>query len=177
MHAKLFIFGISIPFLLGAYSPKTVISETKYITQIENNKALYTIPTNRPFPELRISSGFNLKRLHPIFRVFKPHTGVDIPLKVNTPIKAVGNGKIITAKYSQGYGYHIDILHGIDSSEKLIVTRYAHLNTICYSIGTFVTKGDIIALSGNTGHSTSPHLHFEVLVNNIAVNSDKYFKA
>lgn len=174
MHAKLFAFGISIPFLLGAYTPKPSISEIRYITQIENNTALYTIPTERPFPNIKVSSGFNPRRLHPVFRVFKAHTGVDIPVKINTPVKAVGNGKIITAKYSNGYGYYIDILHGIDSSEKLITTRYAHLSNICYSVGTFVTKGDIIAFSGNTGISTSPHLHFEILVNNVAVNSDKY---
>ena len=97
------------------------------------------------------------------------HYGIDIGVGYNTPIKATAPGKIITAKYSYGYGYHVIIDHGMGFK-----TLYAHLNRFRVKVGDKVEKGDIIALSGNSGRSTGAHLHYEVRYNNQRKNPINY---
>ena len=78
-------------------------------------------------------------------------------------------GTVVSAGWSNGYGYCITIRHP-DGKQ----TRYAHLSKILVSSGKSVKQGDKIALSGNTGRSTGPHIHFEILVNGSQVNPLKY---
>lgn len=97
------------------------------------------------------------------------HNGIDIGLPMNTDVYAADGGVVIYADYKGTYGKVVIINHGENKE-----TRYAHLNVIKVSPGQNVHKGQLIALSGNTGRSTGPHLHFEVRINNVPVNPTKY---
>lgn len=97
------------------------------------------------------------------------HGGVDWATPIGTAIKASCGGTVINAGWSGSYGYSILIQHP-DGKQ----TRYAHLSKILVKVGQKVTQGEKIGLSGNTGNSTGPHLHFEIIVNGNRVNPLKY---
>lgn len=99
------------------------------------------------------------------------HKGVDWACSVGTTIKASSGGTVASAGWVNGYGYCITISHP-DGKR----TRYAHLSKILVSAGEKVKQGEKIALSGNTGNSTGPHLHFEILVDGVQVNPFKYME-
>ncbi|MCV2524660.1 MAG: murein DD-endopeptidase MepM [Candidatus Lightella neohaematopini] len=128
--------------------------------RLVNNSILY--PTNKKF---RISSRFSLNRFNPITKIIKPHRGVDFAMPKGTPIFSVSDGKVISSKIDKAAGKYITINHN-----NQYITRYMHLDKLLVKSGQFVKYGDCIALSGNTGYSTGPHLHFEVWINNHAVN-------
>ena len=92
------------------------------------------------------------------------HTGIDFALPTGTPIRAAASGRVLAAVRSfTGYGHHVVIFHGIRNGES-IVTLYAHNSEILVNEGDQVSQGQIIALSGNTGNSTGPHLHLEFII-------------
>jgi len=97
------------------------------------------------------------------------HTGVDISAITGTPVHAAADGIVYTAEYDSGYGKMVVIDHGNG-----IRTRYAHLSAFEVVAGQEVRRGQVIALSGNTGHTTSAHLHFEVRMGGNAVNPYPY---
>lgn len=99
----------------------------------------------------------------------KVHTGIDYGVSTGTKVVASCAGKVIQAGWNGGYGYCITIQHSNG-----IKTRYAHLSKVLVSVGQTVSQGEKIALSGNTGNSTGPHLHFEIIVNGTAVDPRKY---
>lgn len=122
------------------------------------------------------------------YRWGKLHKGVDIangPVKIyGQQIVAAADGVVIRAYTSDtwggGYGYHVVIDHGSDANGKKISTLYAHCSRIYVSVGQKVTGGKtVIALAGDTGNVTGPHLHFEVWENGVAVDPLKkgYIKA
>ncbi len=113
----------------------------------------------------RVSSNFNLRRLNPVTGRIAPHKGVDFALPVGTPVLAVGDGEVVVAKNGGVAGNYVAIRHG-----RQYMTRYMHLKKVLVKPGEKVKRGDRIALSGNTGRSTGPHLHFEIWINNQAVN-------
>ncbi|MEM1041438.1 MAG: M23 family metallopeptidase [Bacteroidota bacterium] len=112
------------------------------------------LPTSGP-----LTSGFGMRR-HPIHRVYKMHAGVDFSVPVGTEIYATGDGIVEFAGVSSGYGYNVRIRH----PKVKRVTLYAHLSRIPEGVrpGVAVERGDVIGISGNTGLSTSPHLHYEI---------------
>lgn len=116
----------------------------------------------------RITSPFGWRR-HPVLRKQKYHTGIDIAVGYNTPVAATDNGVVMYSGWNGGYGKMISIDHG-----NHISTLYAHCNQLKVSVGERVTQGQIIALSGSTGLSTGPHLHFEVRVNGTPANPMNY---
>jgi len=97
------------------------------------------------------------------------HTGVDISAITGTPVHAAADGIVYTAEYDSGYGKMVVIDHGNG-----IRTRYAHLSAFEVVAGQEVRRGQVVALSGNTGHTTSAHLHFEVRMGGNAVNPYPY---
>lgn len=99
----------------------------------------------------------------------KVHGGVDIGVPVGTKVIAVKSGTVVEAKYDKSYGYYVLIDHGNG-----LKTRYAHNKRNVVSAGQKVSAGQLIALSGNSGYSTGPHLHFEVILNGKKVNPGNY---
>lgn len=99
------------------------------------------------------------------------HKGVDWGVATGTPVVASSGGKVVVAGWVSGYGYAVYINHS-DGKQ----TRYGHLSKVLVSTGTYVQQGQRIALSGNTGRSTAPHLHFEIRVNGVAKDPFNYIK-
>lgn len=107
----------------------------------------------------RVTSPFG-NRMHPILKVYKMHTGIDIGAAGGTNILAANSGVVISAGWNDGYGYMVMVDHGGG-----IVTLYAHSSKLLVKKGDIVSRGQTIALVGTTGMSTGNHLHFEVRVN------------
>lgn len=124
-----------------------------------------------PVHFIRVSSPFNMHRIHPILHINRPHEGVDLAAPRGTPVKAAASGKIIYKGRDGGYGNLIAINNGNG-----IVTRYAHLEkfTPHLYLGEQVTAGQVIAYVGSTGLATGPHLHFEVRIHNKPENPLKF---
>ncbi|MBD2810224.1 murein DD-endopeptidase MepM [Xenorhabdus sp. Vera] len=119
-------------------------------------------PTTKQF---RVSSSFNPRRLNPVTGRITSHRGVDFAMPIGTPVLAVGDGEVIVAKFDGAAGNFIAIRHG-----RQYTTRYMHLRKLLVKPGQKVKRGERIALSGNTGRSTGPHLHFEFWDNQQPVN-------
>lgn len=117
----------------------------------------------------RITSPFGY-RIHPILKVKKMHTGIDVAVPSGKKIVAVNEGTVIMSGWYGGYGNVVMVDHGGG-----IVSLYAHNSKLAVGIGASVTKGQTIAYAGSTGQSTGPHLHFEVRVNGKYVNPTTYF--
>lgn len=109
------------------------------------------------------------KRAAPIAGASTNHGAIDVGVRIGEPVYASLDGTIIYASYYGSYGNMVMIDHGGG-----IVTVYAHLSNILKSAGTNVKRGETLALSGNTGVSTGPHLHFEVRVNGVRVDPLDY---
>jgi murein DD-endopeptidase MepM/ murein hydrolase activator NlpD len=121
----------------------------------------------RPVPGA-VSSGFGM-RLHPIFHVWKMHTGWDFRAGYGESIHAAAAGTVVSAGWMGGYGQVTIISHGGGLS-----TLYAHQSQLLVSVGQKVGKGQVIGKVGSTGYSTGPHLHFEVRVNGVPVDPGGY---
>ncbi|MCE8002850.1 peptidoglycan DD-metalloendopeptidase family protein [Billgrantia ethanolica] len=116
----------------------------------------------------RMSSGFNPRRTHPVTGRVSPHRGTDWAMPIGTPIIAPADGRVEKVGNHPVAGRYIVVRH--DNGYR---TRYLHLSRAIVSRGDRVSMGERIALSGNTGRSTGPHLHYEVIVNNNAVDAMK----
>jgi murein DD-endopeptidase MepM/ murein hydrolase activator NlpD len=116
-----------------------------------------------------LSSAFSRMRFHPILHEARAHEGLDVSAPMGTPIEAPANGTVIQAGWEPGYGNTIVLDHGFG-----IVTKFAHASRLLVRVGAKVHRGDRIALVGNTGLSTGPHLHYEVHVNGRPVNPLRY---
>lgn len=105
----------------------------------------------------------------------KPHNGIDFPCVKGSKVVAAQSGVVIKVqRLDYSYGYYIMIYHGTDAKGRSVVTLYAHNSSILVSVGDTVAKGQQIAKSGSTGNSTGPHCHFEIRLDNKAVNPKNY---
>lgn len=139
----------------------------------DKSDMLASIPAIQPVSnkELRrLASGFGM-RVHPIYKVKMMHPGIDFSAPQGTPIYATGAGKVITVKSSfTGYGKQVEIDHGFG-----YVTKYAHMSDFNVKVGQTVERGQCIGYVGNSGTSTAPHLHYEILKDNDKVNPIHFF--
>jgi murein DD-endopeptidase MepM/ murein hydrolase activator NlpD len=120
-----------------------------------------------PLQFSRISSRYSSSRLHPILRIRRPHFGVDYAAPVGTPVHAIGDGRITSAKRENGSGLMVRIQHN-----SVYATAYLHLSSFGKGIvpGAFVKQNDIIGFVGSSGLSTGPHLDFRFYMNGSPVD-------
>ncbi|MGN6817899.1 MAG: M23 family metallopeptidase [Sphingomonas sp.] len=126
---------------------------------------LISIPSVQPISNFKLlTSNFGI-RSDPFRGTAAFHPGVDIPCGIGTAVYATADGTVDKAERSGGYGNLVEHDHG-----RGIQTRYGHLSKILVTAGQKVKRGQLIALSGSTGRSTGPHLHYEVRIDGRAVN-------
>lgn len=135
---------------------EAILSERKLSTM--------TVPSEHPVPGMRIGSRFGW-RIDPINGHRALHAGLDFAAPTGTAIHAAAGGVVIRQEVYAGYGEVVEIDHGSN-----LVTRYAHTSKQYVKVGDLVKKGQHIADVGSTGRSTGPHLHFEVLVDEVRVD-------
>ncbi len=139
--------------------------------EIELTKYLDSLPTYWPIDNYtRIDSGYG-RRLHPIYNRYITHDGIDIGDTKGAAIYAAGTGKVTLAGLNGGYGKCVIIDHGNG-----LKSLYGHLSAYSVKEGDWVKKGQKIAAMGNTGTSTSTHLHFEVRINDVPTDPTKYLE-
>ncbi|ULF98046.1 M23 family metallopeptidase [Vibrio alginolyticus] len=118
---------------------------------------LNQIPSGSPVGNVRLSSGFG-KRIHPVTKVAKMHRGLDFAVNIGTKIYAPADGVVeVTRRSNKGSGNFLRLQHSFGFS-----SSYSHLKAFKVKSGQFVKKGQLIAISGNSGLSSGPHLHYEV---------------
>jgi murein DD-endopeptidase MepM/ murein hydrolase activator NlpD len=127
----------------------------------EQGKSARKFLVRKPIVSGQMRSGFGMRR-HPVLGYYKMHSGVDWSDRIGTPIVAAGNGVVGKASWTSGYGRRIEIEHANGYT-----TTYSHLSGFARGLieGGRVRQGQIIGYLGNSGLSTGPHLHYEVLVN------------
>jgi murein DD-endopeptidase MepM/ murein hydrolase activator NlpD len=152
--------------------------EMKPKGQTQNEQQDSNPPSILPLKEtekVRMSSGFGT-RFDPIEKVEKLHRGIDLATAIGNPVLATADGKVELAGEDGKHGQRVIIKHG-----DVYTTAYSHLSTVEVKVGQLVKKGDQLGLSGNSGASTAPHLHYEVqkdedFVNPIYYITDYNFK-
>ncbi len=132
-----------------------------------DGKALKKAFLRTPVAFTRISSGFSLKRLHPILKTYRAHKGIDYAAPHGTPIYAAADGYVKEIGYRGGYGKLIVLQHWSPYS-----TAYGHMSRYARGMtrGKKVKQGEVIGYVGATGYATGPHLHYEFRINNRQVN-------
>lgn len=147
------------------------------VIELAKNKEqmLSSIPSIQPIAinDLRRIAGYFGMRIHPILKIYRMHEGMDFTAPIGTDVYATGDGVVSDIKRSRarrGYGNLIEIDHGYGYK-----TIYAHLEEVKIRPGQRVKRGDVIALVGNTGLSTAPHLHYEIKKNGRPINPINYY--
>lgn len=145
------------------------------IFEMANDKTrmLAAMPAIQPISnkELkRLASGFGM-RMHPILKTRRMHTGCDFSAPKGTAVYATGDGKVKKVRTNfGGYGKEVEIDHGYG-----YVTKYAHMDKFEVKVGQKVKRGECIGYVGNTGRSTAPHLHYEIIKDGKKINPVHYF--
>ena len=129
------------------------------------------VPTQQPVVGGALGSSFGW-RIDPVNGQSALHTGLDFPAGQGTPIVAAAGGVVVTQEYHPAYGNMLEIDHGND-----LITRYAHASKVLAKKGDLIKRGQKIAEVGSTGRSTGSHLHFEVLVQGVFQNPQKFLLA
>jgi len=134
---------------------------------LEGRLAQLLVPSSAPV-DGPVGSGFGF-RIDPITSRSALHTGLDFPAETGTAIMAAAGGMVVNVEVHAGYGNLVEIDHGNG-----LVTRYAHASKVMVKQGDLVKRGQLVAQVGNTGRSTGPHLHFEVLVDGVPQNPARF---
>lgn len=145
----------------------TVLESRLFEQKIRN----MMVPTQLPVSDGVLGSAFGW-RIDPFTGGSALHTGLDFQADTGVPILAAAGGVVVTSEYHAGYGNLVEIDHGND-----LVTRYAHASVVNVKKGDLVKRGQKIAAVGSTGRSTGAHLHFEVLVQGIPQDPQKFLNA
>ena len=126
------------------------------------------IPTQIPVPDVSTGSFFGW-RIDPFTGMSALHQGLDFPAPIGTTVLSAAGGVVVTQEVQPNYGFVIEVDHGNE-----VLTRYAHLSRSFVKKGDLIKRGQKMAEVGNTGRSTGPHLHFEVLVRGVAQDPQKF---
>lgn len=129
------------------------------------------VPTQSPVPHANLGSIFGW-RIDPITGRSALHTGLDFPALTGTPIFAAAGGVVVTQEFHPDYGNMIEVDHGNN-----LITRYGHTSKVYVKKGDLIKRGQRIADVGSTGRSTGSHLHFEVLVQGVPQDPQKFLNA
>ena len=129
------------------------------------------VPTQLPVLDANLGSVFGW-RIDPITGRSALHTGLDFPAEIGTPIYSAAGGMVVTQEFHFQYGNMIEIDHGNN-----LITRYAHASKVLVKKGDLIKRGQKIAEVGTSGRSTGPHLHFEVLVQGVPQDPQKFLNA
>lgn len=122
----------------------------------------------KPCSYTRVSSPYGW-RIHPVYKDYRFHYGIDLSAASGTPIYATRSGTVTVAKYSSSAGYYVNVDHGDG-----FTSRYLHMTHYIVSVGQKVSAGQVIGYVGSTGVSTGPHLHFSLYLNGVTVNPADY---
>ena len=162
---KICFIAVSIACLAGLPQESSFI-DAAFSTSTGKAKAFKA----KVFPIMspRLSSGFG-KRRHPIFRVVRHHSGLDLAAPKDSQIRSVAAGRVVFADTYAGYGNLVVVQHADQ-----VTSHYGHCNKLLVEIGAVVKAGEIIATVGSTGNSTGPHLHLEIRKNGKALNPRHY---
>jgi murein DD-endopeptidase MepM/ murein hydrolase activator NlpD len=129
------------------------------------------VPTQRPIAAGELGSYFGW-RIDPVTGHSALHTGLDFQADTGTTIQAAAGGVVVVQEYHPAYGNMIEVDHGND-----LITRYAHASKVLVKKGDLVRRGQKLGEVGSTGRSTGPHLHFEVLVQGVPQDPQKFLNA
>jgi murein DD-endopeptidase MepM/ murein hydrolase activator NlpD len=129
------------------------------------------VPTQQPIKAAHVGSPFGW-RIDPFTGRSALHTGLDFQAETGTPILAAAGGVVVTQELHPAYGNMVEIDHGNN-----VITRYAHASRVWVKLGDVVKRGQKIADVGTTGRSTGAHLHFEVLVQGVPQDPQKFLTA
>ena len=129
------------------------------------------LPTQHPLNAGNVGSSFGW-RIDPFTGRSALHTGLDFQADTGTPILAAAGGVVVASEHHFAYGNMVEVDHGND-----LITRYAHASKLLVKKGDLVKRGQQVAQVGTTGRSTGPHLHFEVLVQGVPQDPQKFLAA
>ena len=129
------------------------------------------VPTQQPVQSANLGSAFGW-RIDPVTGTSALHTGLDFPAETGTSIYSAAGGVVVTQEYHPQYGNMVEVDHGND-----LITRYAHASRVFVKKGDLIKRGQKLAEVGTTGRSTGPHLHFEVLVQGVPQDPQKFLNA
>ena len=174
------------PLMVGTWRQLDALARTIYLEsvsfdelqQLSKNKEQLSaaVPAIWPIERNALHNNhigaFNMRRMHPVLGYIRPHRGIDLGCDRGTPVYATGDAvvEIASAGGNGGYGRMVLLNHEFGYK-----TRYAHLSKVLVQPGQRVTRGQIIAETGNTGISSGPHLHYEVIHKGVPVNPVNYF--
>jgi murein DD-endopeptidase MepM/ murein hydrolase activator NlpD len=153
------------------YVESNSLDELIKLGQTQDDRAK-CIPAIQPISNKdlkKTASGYGM-RIDPIYRTPRFHSGMDFSAKIGTDVYATGDGTVTFAAWKQGYGNCIIINHGYGYE-----TLYGHLSKYKVRVGQKVKRGEVIGLVGNSGKSTGPHLHYEVMIRGKYDNPSKYY--
>lgn len=183
----LFFYGISVFALSENSAEEKIAIYIKNCNSIEDIVKIEIFKKKFPaifkyYPDLnpinpkdnpRLGSLYSMKRIHPIEGIVKPHLGIDIVAKKNTPVYAAADGIAIRNVFYNGKaGNTVEIKHNYG-----FITKYFHLSVFIVKNGEQVKKGQIIGFLGTSGSSTGPHLHYEILKNTKHINPYHFLKS
>ena len=174
------------PLMVGTWRQLDALARTIYLEsvsfdelqQLSKNKEQLSAAVTAIWPIERNAlhnnhiGAFNMRRMHPVLGYVRPHKGIDLGCDRGTPVYATGDAvvEIASAGGNGGYGHMVLLNHEFGYK-----TRYAHLSKVLVQPGERVARGQIIAETGNTGISSGPHLHYEVIHKGVPVNPVNYF--
>jgi len=154
--------------LTGQNTDLLTVMESRLFDQKIKNMM---VPTQQPVQAGHVGSSFGW-RIDPFNGRSALHTGLDFQAEPGTPILAAAGGVVVSQEVHPAYGNMVEVDHGNN-----LITRYAHASRVWVKIGDLVKRGQKIADVGTTGRSTGPHLHFEVLVQGVPQDPQKFLAA